>query len=39
MPLVPIEVHRLADAIETRVRLRKIARKNGIGRSTTGLHA
>jgi len=25
MPLLPIEVHRLADAIETRVRLRKIA--------------
>ena len=27
MPLLPIEVHRLADAIETRVRLRKIAEK------------
>ena len=27
MPLVPIEVHRLADAIETRVRLRKIAQR------------
>ena len=27
MPLVPIEVHRLADAIETRVRLGKIAEK------------
>ena len=27
MPLVPMEVHRLADAIETRVRLRKIAER------------
>jgi hypothetical protein len=27
MPLIPIEVHRLADAIETRVRLRKIAER------------
>jgi hypothetical protein len=27
MPLLPIEVHRLADAIETRVRLRKIAER------------
>lgn len=27
LPLVPMEVHRLADAIETRIRLRKIAEK------------